>query len=223
MSGWSGLAGVWPAVLVCGGSFAAVQYLWSNFVGVELVDIVGGLVSIAALALFLRVWRPERDWDFPGVPAARASASRPAAATPERQVLKAWMPWLFLSVAVIIWGLAPSKAFLNGGPAGLAAYRAKERPAVSGILAPAWNVPLLHRFVFRDFPVVTARVDAARIGEPEYRNQHAEAAQFTLNWASATGTAIFVAAVASATAVLRPGLAIAPPRSGCAPRSPPSC
>jgi lactate permease len=199
MSGWSGLAGVWPAVLVCGGSFAAVQFLWSNFVGVELVDIVGGLASIAALALFLRVWRPERDWDFPAVPGApRSKTAAPAAGPTEPTVMKAWMPWLFLSVAVIIWGLAPSKAFLNGGPAGLAAYSAKGRPVVSGILAPAWNVPLLHRFVFRDFPVVTVRVDAARIGEPEYRNQHAEAAQFTLNWASATGTAIFVAAVASA-------------------------
>src|SRR6476619_1314305 len=58
MSGWRGLRGVWPAVLVCGSSFAIVQYLWSNFVGVELVDIIGGLTSIAALAIFLRVWQP---------------------------------------------------------------------------------------------------------------------------------------------------------------------
>jgi len=199
MSGWSGLAGVWPAVLVCGGSFAIVQFLWSNLVGVELVDIVGGLSSIAALALFLRVWRPARDWEFPGVPNGLGASTAPAL-TPASQtnVLKAWMPWLFLSVAVIIWGLAPTKAFLNGGPAGLAAYRAGQRPSVSAILSPAWDVPLLHRFVFRDFPVVTSRVDPTRIGDPGYRNQHAEAAQFTLNWASATGTAIFVAAIASA-------------------------
>ena len=52
MSGWRGLRGVWPAVLVCGGTFAMVQFAWSNYVGVELVDIVGGLASIAALALF---------------------------------------------------------------------------------------------------------------------------------------------------------------------------
>jgi lactate permease len=65
MSGWRGLRGVWPAVLVCGGTFAAVQYGWSNFVGVELVDIAGGLASIAALALFARVWQPREVWDFP--------------------------------------------------------------------------------------------------------------------------------------------------------------
>ena len=33
MSGWQGLCGVWPAVLVCGGSFAAVQFVVSNFLG----------------------------------------------------------------------------------------------------------------------------------------------------------------------------------------------
>src|SRR5204862_6051914 len=38
MSGWRGLRGVWPAVLVCGGSFAVIQFFWSNFVGPELVD-----------------------------------------------------------------------------------------------------------------------------------------------------------------------------------------
>src|SRR6476660_3433879 len=65
MSGWRGLRGVWPAVLVCGGTFAVVQYAWSNFVGVELVDIAGGLASIAALALFARVWQPREVGDFP--------------------------------------------------------------------------------------------------------------------------------------------------------------
>ena len=52
MSGWRGLRSVWPAVLVCGGTFAFVQFAWSNYVGVELVDIAGGLASIFALGLF---------------------------------------------------------------------------------------------------------------------------------------------------------------------------
>jgi len=67
-----------------------------------------------------------------------------------------------------------------------------------GALAPSWQVPKLHRMVFRDYPVVTTRVDAARIADAGYRNARAEAAVFTVNWASATGTAIFLAAVASA-------------------------
>ena len=219
MSGWRGLRGVWPAVLVCGGTFAVVQYAWSNFVGVELVDIAGGLASIAALALFARVWQPREVWEFPqnrdqgpgsqdpgsgirdaGSEMRDARVQTPTAdpAPPRAAVVRAWMPWLFLSLAVILWGLAPVKAFLNGGPRGLATYRAGARPAVNSVLAPSWNVPLLHRAVFRDYPVVPAPVDRARIQDPSYRNERAEAAVFTLNWVSATGTAILLAAVASA-------------------------
>ena len=61
MSGWRGLRGVWPAVLVSGGSFAIVQFAWSNYVGPELVDIVGGLVSLASLAPVLRVVEAARS------------------------------------------------------------------------------------------------------------------------------------------------------------------
>jgi lactate permease len=201
MSGWRGLWGVWPAVLVCGGTFAAVQYGWSNFVGVELVDIAGGLASIAALALFARVWQPREVWEFPETRESRV-ANRdslvPDSVPARGTLVRAWVPWLFLSLAVILWGLAPGKAFLNGGPRGLATYRAGGRPYVSRLLSPSWNVPLLHRAVFRDYPVVPAPVDRARIQDPAYRNDRAEAALFTLNWASATGTAILLAALATA-------------------------
>ena len=182
MSGWRGLRGVWPAVLVCGGTFAVVQFAWSNFVGVELVDIAGGLASIAALALFCaRVAAARRV----GVSARRGrlrphvgdacSAARdrarlrPTGAAPGA-VVRAWMPWLFLSVAVILWGLAPVKAFLNGGPRGPRGVSRGRAPDVSRVLSPTWNVPLLHRAVFRDYPVVPAPVDRARISDPAYRN-----------------------------------------------------
>jgi lactate permease len=200
MSGWSGLRAVWPAVLVCGGSFAVVQFAWSNFIGPELVDIAGGVVSIVALALFCRVWKPKDVWDFPHdqVAPTQKTASRPAAAdlTPAA-VRRAWMPWLFLSIAVTLWGLLPAKAFLNGGFSGLAAYRAGEPARVSPILQPSWAVPGLDRLVFRDFPVEPVAVDRGRIEEAAYRGTRAEAARFTLNWASATGTAILVAAIAT--------------------------
>jgi lactate permease len=194
MSGWRGLRSVWPAVLVCGGTFALVQFAWSNYVGVELVDIAGGLASIAALAFFCRVWQPKDEWEDAevasvgksafaaaplGAPVAAATARH--ARTGARGVVRAWMPWLFLSVAVIVWGLPPVKATLT-----------------QGVLAPSWDVPMLHRTVFRDYPVVPAPVDPARINEPAYRNQRAEAARYTVNWASATGTAILLAALVSA-------------------------
>src|SRR3954453_20830244 len=73
MSGWRGLRSVWPAVLVCGGTFAIVQFAWSNYVGVELVDIAGGLASIGALALFCRVWKPSDHWQDAAVAAGVVS------------------------------------------------------------------------------------------------------------------------------------------------------
>jgi lactate permease len=196
MSGWRGLRSVWPAVLVCGGTFAFVQFAWSNYIGVELVDIAGGLASIFALALFCRVWKPGDEWFDPtvaseqGQTGVRPGSDRGLTPIARGGVARAWMPWLFLSVAVIVWGLTPVKAFLT-----------------QGALAPAFKVPMLHRMVFRDFPVVTTPVEPSRIGDEAYRNQRAEPAVFTVNWASATGTAIFVAAMASAL-YLRVSLAL---------------
>jgi len=192
MSGWRGLRAVWPAVLVCGGTFAIVQFAWSNYVGVELVDIAGGLASIAALAALCKVWRPaEEDTGVcasdtkgsdPGLTPLPGSVRRSASAEASAgHALRAWVPWLFLSIAVIIVGLPSVKARLN-----------------QGILAPTVRVPALHRTVFRDYPVVPAPVDPAQIADLAYRNQRAEAAVFTINWASATGTAILLAAIASA-------------------------
>jgi lactate permease len=92
------------------------------------------------------------------------------------------MPWLFLSVFVMIWGLTPVKARLARGTA----------------LAPTVDVPALHRMVYRDFPVEPAAADRARLSDPSYKGRRAEAARFTLNWLSATGTSILLAALATA-------------------------
>ena len=51
MSGWRGVLGCWPAIIVCGGSFAGLQFLMANFHGPALVDVVGGLGSLVALAV----------------------------------------------------------------------------------------------------------------------------------------------------------------------------
>jgi lactate permease len=212
MSGWKGLRGVWPAVLVSGGSFAIVQFLWSNYVGPELVDIVGGLVSLGCLAIFCTVWRPAESWDFPEEDRAQSGTggSLPAKAGSHEvkraqagshthtraEVMRAWMPWVFLSVFVTAWGAGPIKAFLNAGPTGMAGYNQTGRPpAPHSVLSPALEVPSLHRFVFRDYPVEAEAVDRARIGDPAYRATRAEVARFSFNWLSATGTAILFAAL----------------------------
>ena len=194
MSGWKGLRGVWPAVLVSGGSFAVVQFAWSNYVGPELVDIMGGLVSIFCLALFCRLWRPTESWDFPPTESAVAvRASGVAVVAPSamgtRTLVYAWMPWILLSVFVTVWGLTPVKAALTR----------------QTWMAPAVEVPSLHRMVFRDTPVEPEPARPEMLVDPAYKARRGEAARFTFNYLSATGTAILITALASALFLRIPG------------------
>jgi lactate permease len=168
MAGWRGVRGVWPALLVCGGSFAAVQFLIANYIGPMLVDVLGGVVSLSCLALFLRFWQPRETWRFPGEPVAESHPMLQGSAAPtRRELVHAWLPWALLTVAVLCWGLIPVKDTLR-----TASLRIE--------------VPHLHQTVRRTVPVV-----------PE-ANAEPEKAVYELAWLSAPGTGIFLAAVLSA-------------------------
>jgi lactate permease len=56
--GRRGLRAAWPAALVAGGVFAALQFTTSNYISTELTDIIASLGSAMALVAFLRVWSP---------------------------------------------------------------------------------------------------------------------------------------------------------------------
>lgn len=111
---------VFPAVLVAGVSFAIPQFLVSNFIGPSLVDIIAALISMGCLAGFLKLWRPKtvmlgttRDTaEF----VSPAEADRRTVRHPHSRavVLRAWLPWIILAVVVFIWGLKPTKDWLNG-------------------------------------------------------------------------------------------------------------
>ena len=58
VDGMRGIRQCWPAAMVGGLAFAIGQYACSNFLSVELTDIVASLLSVGALVLFLRVWQP---------------------------------------------------------------------------------------------------------------------------------------------------------------------
>jgi lactate permease len=87
-----------------------VQFLMANFVGAALVDVVGGIACLVAIACFLRWWRPATLWrhDRPGDHPASAGPPDTAAL-----IAWAWTPWLILSVFVFLWGMAPVKATLD--------------------------------------------------------------------------------------------------------------
>src|SRR5436853_178175 len=64
MAGWRGVVGVWPAVLVAGGSFAVAQFAVANLHGPWLVDVVAGIISLVSLALLLCIWQPAVKWRY---------------------------------------------------------------------------------------------------------------------------------------------------------------
>jgi lactate permease len=57
--GRRGIRQAWPAAAVCGLSFALAQFVASNYISVELTDIIASLFSLATLVLFLRGWQPK--------------------------------------------------------------------------------------------------------------------------------------------------------------------
>ena len=133
-AGFRGTRGVWPAILVAGVSFATLQFLISNYHGPWLVDVAASLVSMGAVVLFLRVWHPTDGWRSP----LASNGLSGAPAHPRESVLRAWTPWIILSVIVFVWGIPQVRAGLDG----IAAFRLP--------------VPALHQVVLRTPPVVAA-------------------------------------------------------------------
>jgi L-lactate transport len=111
MDGWRGVRETWPAILVCGVTFAVTQFFTSNFIGPELPDITSALVSLISLTIFLKFWKPKNIFRFPG-----QDASFKAERHTIQQVIKAWSPFAILTIFVTVWSLKPFKAlFAKGG------------------------------------------------------------------------------------------------------------
>ena len=129
-AGWRGMIGVWPACLVAGGSFGIMQFVMSNFHGPWLVDIVSAAVSMLSLVVLMRFWQPKEI----STNVATTSAT-PTAAPATGPAWKAWLPWIFLTGFVFMWGLPVIKDRLNAW------------------YAPKIAVPFLHKAVEKMPPV----------------------------------------------------------------------
>jgi lactate permease len=172
-AGRKGMLEIWPAILVSGVSFAIPQFLVSNYIGPELVDVIAAISSMVCLVLFLRVWKPKTIWTSTSLKghaeeqaAAKLAGSAPAKTFtrhPTATVVRAWVPWLVLTVFVFAWGLPSVKNALNA------------------LFAPAFPIGGLHQMVEKMPPVVPAATK--------------EGAVYTFNLLSATGTGILLAAI----------------------------
>jgi lactate permease len=200
MCTWKQTWEVWPALLVSGGSFAAFQYLfatlhaWGGPALWPMTDIGGGLFSLSVTAIFLRYWKPRHEWHFDKVKEAKIATpldpanahsaeaaallegTRPPALdlplTPWR-VLRAWMPFLIMSVFLVVTGIVRELERTTKGPVSL------------GLIDTNYmiEVPYLHEQCERD---------------PYLQAAKPEEAKFNLAWLTSPGSPVFFAAICSA-------------------------
>jgi lactate permease len=168
-AGWRGMLAVWPAVLVCGVSFAVPQFLISNFINPWIVDIGASLVSMACLIGFLKFWQPKEIWTSPALRRRDDSAAtmpKPPAPGPKPSSAEVWaafLPWIIVCAILLIWGTGAFKALVN--------------PFAT------WNypVPALHNMINQVPPVAA---------QPK-----PESAVFAFTWLSYTGSGMLIAAI----------------------------
>ena len=196
-AGWRKMLEVWPAILVAGVSFAIPQFLVSNYHGPMLVDVIAALISMACLTLFLKVWKPATihtsaalsgrvdnskvDEETVTASAAFSDQARPA-------VMRAWMPWIILTVFVFAWGTQGFKNMFDTRPViDPVTQSVKLDPQgkpvreANPIFAPAVTFTGLHLQIEKVPPVVAA--------------PKAEEAIYKFTWLTATGSGILLAAI----------------------------
>jgi lactate permease len=180
MTTWRQTLEVWFPLATIGATFASVQFLWSNFVGFELVDIMSAVSSMVAGVIVIRFWRPAQPWRFEGEiePTSLPARAHPIDRLSAQRVVRAWAPFALLTATVLIWGIP--------------AIRPWGTPAVKVWLDErlSWKPELgwLHRKVLKGMEAT---------GHQTPQTEDYEPAQVEIVPLSSTGTAVFLAACAS--------------------------
>ena len=169
-AGWRGMLAVWPAILVCGVSFAIPQFLISNYINPWIVDIGASLISMACLIGFLQIWKPKEIWTSPALRSHDDSGKgRPVPkAGPKPSTAQVWMallPWIIVCAVLLLWGTNWWKA------------------QVDPIFAWNYDVPGLDKMIAKVPPVVAQPTP--------------ERAQFLFRYMSYTGSGMLIAAIIS--------------------------
>jgi lactate permease len=181
-AGFKGMKEIWPAVAVAGVTFAIPQFLVSNLHGPWLTDIIAAVVSMFCLIMFLKIWHPKTIWGHEGHQESEQRSARGAHGYSRGEVLRAWLPWLVLSVFVFCWGTYTGKKIMNTPEKVFTSTSTWHTPP-SKITNPQIPINGLDKLVQRVPPVVAKPT--------------AERAVFGFNWLSATGSGILFAAIIS--------------------------
>ncbi|CDH43317.1 lactate permease LctP family transporter [Candidatus Contendibacter odensensis] len=173
MDGWRGIKQTWPAIFVAGFAFALTQFFTSNFWAYELPDITSALVSLVILTLFLRyVWQPKHAFSFQGAGTGTSlSADHPRSQYSMGQIIKAWSPFIILTIMVTIWTLPAFKGLFSKG-------------AMLESWIISFHIPGLDKLVMKAMPIVKVLTPYEAV--------------YKFDVMSATGTSILLAAVISA-------------------------
>lgn len=143
MSGYKKTIEILPAILVSGCSFALIQWFSSNYLGPALPDVIAGIGSILCLILFLKFWTPKNTWRFPHEPEPTIHAD---ASYSSRQIVRAWSPFILLTIMIIAWGMQPIKEVFNA--IGQVQF---DFPGLHNVIIDRDGKPLAHIYKFNYF------------------------------------------------------------------------
>ncbi len=171
-AGWKGTKEVWPAILVTGVSFAVPQFLISNYINPWIVDIGASLISMGALILFLRVWQPKTLWTSPALRSHDISADL---AKPDKSTTLPRLSRAEVWSSLVPWIIVCVVLLIWG----TGWFKATVNPIFT------WNyaVPELHDMINKVAPIVAKPTP--------------EAAVFSFQYLSFTGTGMLIAAIIS--------------------------
>lgn len=192
MVGWRQSLQVWPALVVAGGSFAGFQYLFATFhlyfpglVLFQMTDIGGGIFALLTTAAFLQFWKPKNEWHYPaseGGTVLLDDASSPPLTT--RTVLKAYGPFALMSVCLLLAGLMRQRETRyereHRVPEIFTGLQTKYEPAIPGLDKEVQRAERLRR-----------------VTPDGQRDDTVEGAVVKLEWLTAPGTPVFLAALIS--------------------------
>ena len=173
--GLRGLRETGLVALIVGAVYSGGQSLLLQVLGnPELVDVIPPLLALVALALIMRVWQPKNTYREPTAPTLEEVQEQGAVKHTAGEILNAWSPFVYLSVAILLWSTALKPVFVKATKPG-------ESDGLLGFSTILFNIPGVHGAIEQAAPIVTKPTPVKAV--------------FTWNILGASGTAILVAVV----------------------------
>src|SRR2546430_6664523 len=189
--GRRGLRQAWPGALTAGLAFSVSQWLFSS-ISYKLCDIYAALISVVALLVLTRFWRPREELQFdtgrpepvPVAGGAVDDATFVREHNPGRDsatdVAKAFAPY---AIIVLVFTFAQLS---------LKSFNVKGFLNPSTAKPPKWSEFLGVQYEWLNWTTVRFRWPGLHFLPPK-GNAESPASIYVLNWLRATGTLLFVA------------------------------